>query len=262
MTQRQSPALPLTSPDATQRATESCLASGLFRAGAIACIPTVLGYLSIGLSAGALGRLSGLSVQEVGLLSLLLYAGSGQFIFANMVAAGASALSIVTSIFFVNLRHLLLSAYLAPYFRHNPFLKNVLLGSQLTDETFAVAAALPEAERQRGIAFAWMWGLNLTAYLNWVLGNVLGALAADLIPMRFVAGLQFALVAMFIGLIVLQFQASLRRWIDSLAALVAAVLVIPLGLWIGKDYSIILAAILAATVGLGVLRWTSARKSR
>lgn len=233
-----------------------------FRQGVIACIPTVLGYLSIGLSAGALGRLSGLSVAEVTLLSLLLYAGSGQFIFANMVAAGASGLSIVTSIFFVNLRHLLLSSYLAPYFRHNSFLKNLLLGSQLTDETFAVAAALPEEQRRRGIDFAWMWGLNLTAYVNWVLGNLLGAVAAEMIPTRFVAGLQFALVAMFIGLIVLQFQASARRHIDALAALTAGLLVIPLALWLGKDYSIILAAVIGATLGLGVMRWTSARTSR
>ena len=40
---------------------------------------------------------------------------------------------------FVNLRHLLMSAALAPYFTKIPLFKNLLIGSQITDETFGVA---------------------------------------------------------------------------------------------------------------------------
>lgn len=81
------------------------------------CIPTLLGYLSIGFAAGVVERTAGFTLLEIALISLLLYAGSGQFIAAGMIAAASPILSIIVTIFFVNARHLLLSAALAPYFK-------------------------------------------------------------------------------------------------------------------------------------------------
>ena len=72
-------------------------------------------------------------------MSLILYAGSGQFIAAGMIATSSSLTAIIITIFFVNLRHILLSAALAPYFRHLSPFRNMLVGSLLTDETFGVA---------------------------------------------------------------------------------------------------------------------------
>ena len=70
-------------------------------------------------------------------MSTLIYAGSAQFILAGMYA-GAPASAIIL-LYFVNLRHLLMS--LAPYFMKLPLFKNLLIGSQITDETFGVADA-------------------------------------------------------------------------------------------------------------------------
>ncbi len=91
-------------------------ADGFLR-GCADCIPTVPGYLSIGFSAGALAKVAGMSEAEIVLMSLLLYAGSAQFVVAGMLLSGALGVTIVLSVFFVNLRHLLMSAYLAPFFR-------------------------------------------------------------------------------------------------------------------------------------------------
>lgn len=55
-----------------------------FRKGIIDCLPTVLGYLSIGFAAGVVERTAGFSMLEIALFSLLLYAGSAQFISAGM----------------------------------------------------------------------------------------------------------------------------------------------------------------------------------
>jgi predicted branched-subunit amino acid permease len=86
------------------------------------CIPTVLGYLSIGFAAGVVEKTAGLSVLEIALMCLLIYAGSAQFIAAGMIVAKGSIAAIIFTIFFVNLRHLLMSAALSPYFRHlTPF---------------------------------------------------------------------------------------------------------------------------------------------
>ena len=76
---------------------------------------------------------------KFGLISLLLYAGSGQFIAAAMIGANSPTLAIIFTIFFINLRHLLMSAAISPYFRHLSPFKNILIGSLLTDETFGVA---------------------------------------------------------------------------------------------------------------------------
>src|SRR3990172_12658401 len=85
-----------------------------FASGARAGLPVVLGYLSIGFAAGVVQRASGLSVAEVMLMSLVLYAGSAQFVAASMIAAASPPLAVIATVLFVNLRHLLLSAALPP----------------------------------------------------------------------------------------------------------------------------------------------------
>ena len=82
------------------------------------CVPTMLGYLSIGFAAGVVEKTAGLSIAEIAIMSLLLYAGSGQFIAAAMIAASNPISAIIFTVFFINLRHLLLSAAVSPYFRH------------------------------------------------------------------------------------------------------------------------------------------------
>lgn len=144
-----------------------------FLKGVKDCIPTLLGYLSIGLAAGVVQKTAGLSIAEIALISLILYAGSAQFIAAGMIAVSSSPAAIIITIFIVNLRHILLSAALSPYFRHLSPLRNMLVGSLLTDETFGVA--INQALNKQQISEKWMHGLNLTAYLNWFLANVAGA---------------------------------------------------------------------------------------
>lgn len=88
---------------------ERAVSTGDFIQGIRDCIPTLLGYLSIGFAAGVVEKTSGLSITEIILMSVLIYAGSAQFIIAGMVAAQGSAAAIIFTILFVNLRHLLLS---------------------------------------------------------------------------------------------------------------------------------------------------------
>jgi len=217
------------------------------------CLPTVFGYLSIGFAAGVVERTAGLSLLEIALISLLLYAGSAQFITAGMMMSGMPASAIIVTVFFVNLRHLLMGAALAPFFRHLPMWKNVLLGAQLTDETFAVATTRLAGKRKG--SFAWMLGLNVTAYLNWLAANLAGGLFGDWIsdPERF--GLDYALPAMFIGLLVLQLRER-RKWaVDGSVALAAVVVAVIGSLLLSPHVGVLLATVLAATIGLGLEKW-------
>ncbi len=144
-----------------------------FLQGVKDCIPTLLGYISIGLAFGVVGSASGLSVLEIALLTILVYAGSAQFIFCALLLTSSPASAIIVTIFVVNLRHLLMSLTLAPHFTRYSMLRNVGFGTLLTDETFGVAVT---KRMQNGKLYGkWMDGLNITAYLFWILSCVAGA---------------------------------------------------------------------------------------
>jgi predicted branched-subunit amino acid permease len=224
-----------------------------FRAGARAGLPVVLGYLGIGLAAGVVERAAGLSYAEVLLVSTVLYAGSAQFVLASLLSLGNPAPAIVATVFLLNLRHLLLSAALAPALRRLPAWKNALIGLQLTDETFVVASghAAPSA--------AWMAGLNLAAWSTWAVANLAGAALSGAIGDT--RTLAFALPCMFAGLLVMQAKAAPNRVVVfAVCAAAGAVAAALHFLWPGPQ-AIVLATILGATTGLLAMQWTSARKS-
>jgi 4-azaleucine resistance transporter AzlC len=224
---------------------------GSFRDGARAGLPVVLGYLGIGFAAGVVERAAGMSYAEILLLSTVLYAGSAQFVVTSMLALGAPASAIVPTVFFLNLRHLLLSAAVAPALRGVAAWKSALLGLQLTDETFVVASA------KEKIAPAWMAGLNLAAWTAWAIANLAGAALAAFA--RDTRPLAFALPAMFAGLLVLQLRGKAAAGIA--VALFAALAGVALQLAYPGPWAVVCATVLGATLGLVVLRWKSAPSS-
>lgn len=232
-----------------------------FAAGARAGLPVVLGYLGIGVAAGVVERAAGFSYAEILLLSMVLYAGSAQFVLTSMVALASPLPAIVLTVFLVNVRHLLLSAALAPNFRRLRAWKNALLGLQLTDETFVIAAARFAKKPPEGAA--WMAGLNLAAYATWALANLAGAVFSA----QFSGSaantrvLGFALPCMFAGLLVLQLSVRPRVRVGLAVTVIAAVLGVAVQSFIPGPWAVIVATVAGATLGLGMDRWTYARKS-
>ncbi|AFC33847.1 Branched-chain amino acid transport protein [Paenibacillus mucilaginosus 3016] len=226
----------------------------MFLQGVRDCVPTLLGYLSIGLACGVIGTTSGLYPSEILLLSTLLYAGSAQFVVAGMVAAGGSAAAVIVTVLFVNLRHLLLSAALAPYFRRYAPWKNAILGSQLTDETFGVAVSRLAGMKGRA---RWMLGLNITAHVNWIAANMVGAYAGAWIPDPGKYGLPYALPAMFVGLLVLGFGTRQKKIVDGIVAVSAGAVCVAAGTFLPGHAAVLAAIVVAAVIGMGVQSWTS-----
>ncbi len=217
-----------------------------FRSGFKAASPIVLGYLPIGFAFGVLARTAGLSVAEVGLMSLIVYAGSAQFIGVNMLAAGAAMPAILSTTFLVNLRHLLMSTALVPSLRESRPWQNALLAYGITDESFAVSTSVLQG---RSIGPAFMAGLHVTAQSSWVVASVVGALVGQLAGNQEALGLDFALSAMFIGLLMphLQGEGSNPR---RIAAAVGAAVAVAMALGGLSSWGIIVATLVAATVGV------------
>mgnify|MGYP002661798361 FL=1 len=179
-----------------------------FREGLRDAIPTALGYASIGLACGVVSVNSGISAVEMGLMSLFVYAGSAQFVICAMILAGAPLLSIAVTVFFVNLRNFLMCLHATTIFQGNRLGSNILIGSFVTDESYAVLLRKHIEDKQ--IAPSWMYGNNLAGYASWVTFTTLGNLIGGLIPNPEQFGLDFALVAMFVGIFSGQLVAMAR----------------------------------------------------
>ncbi|PKH26619.1 branched-chain amino acid permease [Enterobacterales bacterium CwR94] len=230
-------------------------AAAQFREGAIACLPTIAGYWSIGFAAGAIGTLSGFSMMQIALLAAALYAGSAQFLFYSLWAAGAEGISVVLSILLVNLRYLLMSSSMSVFFREQTTRQKVISGLLLTDETFGVA--VQRAAQQGKIPFAWMFGLNVTAWLNWIIACLVGAGFASALPPSLMAGLSFSLISMFIGLILMTWFASRRKTLETVSILIAVAVTLVTTPHMDVSVVVIIAASIAAaiaTLGLQLTR--------
>ncbi len=170
-----------------------------------------------------------------------------------MITVDHGGAAVVATIFFVNLRMLLLSAALSPYFRQLTPLKNMLIGFLLTDETFGVASGITQG--RTAISEKWMHGLNVTAYLNWFVANLVGAVFGQWISNPEALGLDFALPGMFIGLLVLQLASRKQLRTDLIVAVATGAAVVGLSFFAGSSIGIIAATIVGSTLGMVIDKW-------
>lgn len=226
-----------------------------FKAGIIACLPTIPGYWSIGFAAGAIGTLSGFSTLETTLLASVLYAGSSQLLFYSLWAAGAEVASVVLSVLLVNLRYLLMSSAMSVFFRDYSLWQKLVSGLLLTDETFGVA--VQQGGERRSVPYAWMLGLNLAAWINWILACVIGAELASSLPTSLMEGLGFSLVSMFIGLVLMMWYASQRKKLETFSIVIAVFITLFMAGKTDMSIIVIVAASVAATLATLGLRLSS-----
>lgn len=213
-----------------------------FTSGVRDQLPILLGVIPFGLIFGALALDQGISALAAQAFSLLIFAGSAQFIAAQLVGIGVPALVIVLTIFVVNLRHALYSATLAPHLNHLSRRWRLALGWLLTDEAFATTAVyLRDGRVAHGHYY--MLGTGLTLWFAWQVSTLAGILLGSRIPAAW--NLEFALPLTFIALIA-PTLVDRATWAAAATAGVTAV-----ALW-GLPYrlGLLAAALLGITVGV------------
>ncbi|HPC02230.1 MAG TPA: AzlC family ABC transporter permease [Syntrophales bacterium] len=224
----------------------------IFEDGVRAAWPICLGYLPIGLAFGVLAQKGGLSPFEIGLMSLLVFAGSSQFIAVSMMGAGAGLPAVVMTTFLVNFRHFLMSSALAVHLRGMGKGWISLFAYGVTDESFAMNLT----RFQDG---NWDWKralvMNQTANAAWFGSTVLGGLGGTFLPAG-AFGMDFALMAMFLCLLVFQ----LRGVFHAVTALLSAACAVVLALLIAGSGHIVAASLLGATLGLALKKFFSRGK--
>lgn len=213
-----------------------------FSRGVAAAWPICLGYAPIGLAFGVLAQKAGLTPLEIGLMSVIVFAGSSQFIAVSMLSAGASMVSIVATAFVVNLRHFLMSSALAVYLKNSDRKKLTFFSYGVTDESFAVnLTRFRESDWDLNSALV----TNFTANITWLLATVLGGFSGQFIPAH-AFGIDYALIAMFICLLVFQLKGS----IYVITAIIAGVFAVFLSILIPGNSYIVIASMAAAAIGV------------
>ena len=220
-----------------------------FSDGIKACVPTMLGYVGIGFAAGVVEKGVGLSIFEIFLLSLLVYAGSGQFIICGLLALHAPVSTIILTVFLVNSRHFLMSLSVTSYFKSDSLLNNIGIGTLLTDESYGVLTTALQ-ERQP-LTAQWMHGLNIAAYVTWILANIGGGLLGQFIPDPNRFGLDFALTAMFLGLCLFQIEMPLKKRTKQTLQVLASVLIalVVFMRFTSAEIAVIMATLIGCLVG-------------
>ena len=220
--------------------------AGTVRQGLSAAWPICLGYFPIGLSLGVLAQKGGLAPWQMAAMSILVCAGGSQFIAVAMLGVAASPVAIVSTVFMVNLRHLLMSSALSVHFPGVSRRFLALFAYGLTDESFAVnLTRFSQGGWHRYSALT----LNHAANTTWIVSTVAGVYLGQLVPPG-AAGVDYALTGMFICLLVFQ----LRGPIFTITALIAAACSLMAYLWLPGNAYVIVASCCAATAGLVLKR--------
>jgi 4-azaleucine resistance transporter AzlC len=210
-----------------------------------ATVPVALSIMPFGIAYGAVASQSMAPWRGV-LMSVLVFAGTAQFVTASMLAQGSGCLPILITALLLNLRLILLSAAISPHIRHAPASLQPLFAHMLTDESFAVSMAEFECRP----ASPWFFiGSGLTIFGFWQMATVTGLFLGSSLPQG--VGLEYALPATLVCLIFMLVRG--RRGV--VVAILAASLSLALLPVVSSTWSVMVATLVAATVGVLWNRW-------
>ncbi|MDG3085855.1 AzlC family ABC transporter permease [Vibrio hannami] len=211
----------------------------LFQAGIKAILPLCVGAFPFSFIVGAISITAGMNVLQSTLWSFFVFAGSSQMVALGLIQSSASIIVIMFTTFIINLRHLLYSASLSEYVKEYPFHIRALMAYGLTDEVYATSIGEMKQEKEGRIWF--YMGVMGGFWFNWVLANFLGAVIGSSFPHIADYGLDFAMVAAFIAIVIPQ--------VKSRECIVAALVATFTGILLAElPYSIGL--VVAAVVGV------------
>lgn len=209
--------------------------------------PMLIGAAPFGIIYGVLAIEAGIPVLAAQLMSVIVFAGSAQFVATQLIGTGASALVIVLTVLIVNLRHALYSASIAPHTRDLPRTWKWLLAYLLTDEAYAVAISHYRDHAGKPHAHWYFLGAGAALWSTWQAATAIGIFLGTGIPAGW--SLDFTLALTFIAIVV----PGLKTRADLAAALVGGM--VALAAW-GLPYKLglIIAALAGITAGVVIAR--------
>ncbi len=219
----------------------------LIRSAFLDTVPVMTGYLVLGMGFGIIAQTKGYGVLWVFAMSGLIYAGSMQFVAIDLMAGGASLVTMAVTTLMVNIRHLFYGISMVDRYRGAGRKKPYLIWA-LTDETYSLVCTCTEEEAERRHRYCFLVSLLDQCY--WIAGGVIGALLGGVLPFS-TKGIDFALTALFVTVFTEQWLTTK----DHFAA-VAGVLSSGACLWLFGADVFLIPSMIAITVVLTLRkRW-------
>lgn len=216
--------------------------------------PLMMGVVPFGMVFGVLGVEAGLDPVAVFFMSVIIFGGASQVIFAQMASAGAGLLVIAGTVGIVNMRHMLYSAKMVEYLGKLPLGWKIILSYLLTDEAFVISNERMQNRPKSPHMHYHLLGTGLTLWVSWQIATLAGILIGAAIPPAL--GLAFAIPLSFLAITTPQL-----KYLPNLAAFITAGVTallaqnLPLSVWV-------IVAALAGIIAGAITDRVIARKGR
>ena len=170
----------------------------------VSTLPVMAGYLVLGTGFGILLQSKGYGLVWALAMSILIYAGSMQFLAVDLLAGGAGLITAALTTLMVNARHLFYGLSMIDKYKDAGKRKPYLIFA-LTDETYSLnCGALPEGVED---APRYYFLVSLFDQCYWVAGSAIGSLLGAVLPFS-TEGIDFSLTALFVTVFVEQWRST------------------------------------------------------
>lgn len=194
-------------------------------------IPILAGFSFLGISYGIYMSASGFSFVYSMLMSIAIFAGSGQFVAVGMLTAAFNPIQTLAVTLMVNARHLFYAISMLDKYRGKGW-KTFYLFFGMCDETFSInyATAVPE-----GVDAGWfMFFITLLDHIYWITGSAMGGIFGSFIHFS-TEGIEFVMMAIFVVIFMEQWKKD-KNHVSALMGILLSLLCL---LVFGADYFII-----------------------
>lgn len=182
-------------------------------------IPVLTGYMFLGIAFGILLSSKGYHFGWAVLMSVIVYAGSMQFVAINLLTSVFNPLNAFVITIMVNARHLFYGLSVLGKYREMGKKKPYLIFG-LTDETFSLVCS---AEPPEGVDKGWfIFIITLLNQIYWITGSALGGILGKLFTFN-TKGIDFVMTALFLVIFINQWNGQ-KDHIPAMAGVGASVL--------------------------------------
>ena len=220
------------------------------RKGTVDMLPLSLAVLPWGVLFGSLAVQRGFSWLEAQMFSAIAFGGAVQIVTVELIADNASLFTVLFSAFIISSRHFLYGLTLRDRLSPKPLRWRLSLGFLLTDELFALSGDRRAYRNRFRLYYA--LGAGGSFYLAWNLWTFIGIVAGASLPDLTELGLDFAIAATFIALVI----PEIKTLATLVAVLVAGVSSVIFTLW-GFELGLVCAALMAMCSGFCVQKLRS-----
>jgi len=209
-----------------------------FRRGVRDAVPLLLGIVPFGLVAGIAAVNAGFGLPTAVGLSVVVFAGASQIAALELLGQSAPLSVVVATAVVINLRYLMYSASIAPYFREFTARWKAVLAYILTDQAYAISVASYRSDRS--VDRKWYYlGAAVTLWVVWQVTTVAGVLLGTGVPDAW--GLEFAIPLVFLAILVPAIEdrpSAVAAVVGGALAVLGAGLPLNLGLLVGAAVGI------------------------